>query len=254
VNVGRDTPFLPLLHPPIDLPLAKLPVDAVESLTALKVNESSLEALNNLRTLVHDPWPESLPIDRVRTAFDGFAKTSPQDAEAMRGYLSVRARMEGRPDVAAKFVPKGETPDAKSVLRDLNVVQEMGATPPPGSSWADLPLPEAERLGLKPAVRETLMKDFPGPVDELSAGEVRARRVALRSIDAGAESQFHHYHLHLHNIMRSLSTSEQDDREDEVERQVGGKLTPAERLLARRLLRTKKSDQVTAILRPMVQK
>jgi hypothetical protein len=253
-GIARGGKLLPPILPaPLHPPPAELPGAATEALAGLKIGESNLEALSSLRNVVHDSWPENLRIEDVSAAFDGFAKTSPQEAEAMRGYLSVRARMEGRPDVAAKFVPKGETSDAKSVLRDLKAMEDLGAKPPSELPWGDLPLPEAEPFGLKAPVLEELDKDLPGLVPELAAAEVRARRVALRSIDAGAETHVYYYHLHLHNLMHSVNWSERDKREDEVERRVD-KLTPEERLMARRLLRTKGTDEIVTILRPAVGK
>jgi hypothetical protein len=249
-RAGRLSAIAPLVHPPA----AELPGTAVESLAGLNVGESNLKALSGLRNLVHEPWPENLRIEDVNAAVEGFAKTaSPQDVNAMRGYVSVRTRMEGRPDVAEKFLPAGEKPDAESVLRDLKVMEDLGAKPPSDLPWGDLPLPEAELFGLKAPVHEALDKDLPGLVPRLSAAEARARRVALRYIDVSAETHVYHYHLHLHNLMHLIRTSEKDKREDEVERRVD-KLTEEERLMARRLLRTKSTDEIVTILRPGVGK
>jgi hypothetical protein len=276
---------------PFGRQLADIPGVSARSLEAFNANESSLKALGALRDLVQSPWPENVRFEDVNAAVEGFTKTaSPQDGAVMRRYVSVRARMEGQKEVARQLLPPGETQDATSVLRDLKAMEEFSATPPPESPFGDLPLPEPEPVGIKASVREALDEDLPGLGDELPAAELRARRGAFRAIETSAGTHFHLHHLHLHNLTSVASTSEPDDREDEVERQLGReqlckqtaidvadivgtvplnpyiclaktislqscrKLTPEERLLVRRLLRTKKTAEVVAALRSLVRK
>jgi hypothetical protein len=220
-------------------------------LEALGANKSSLEALGGLRDLVHSPWPEKVPVEKVESGLAAFAQTaSAQDAATMRRYVAWRAELEGQPDVSRQFLPPGESRDARNLLRDLKAMEGYSGTPPPSSPLVEVPLPEPEPLGLKAPVREAIDKDLPGVGNELPAAELRARRGALRAIETSAADQFHHFHVHLHNLTSLATSNKPDDREDEVERELG-RLTPEERLLVRRLLRTKKTPEVVAALSSM---
>jgi hypothetical protein len=172
----------------------------------------------------------------------------------MRRYLGVRARMEGRPDVAQRLLQTGETLETRSVLRDLKALEETRATPPPSSPLGDVPLVEPEPLGLKASVREALDRDLPGLAEELPGAERRARRGAVRAIETSASTHWHHVLFRLYTSKSLASASERDDREDEVERQLGRLLRPEERLLARRLLPTRRPAEIADALRPLVQK
>src|SRR5262249_14863409 len=133
-------------------------------------------------------------------------------------------------------------------------LEEINATPPPTSPLGDVPLPEPVPLGLKAPVREALDKDLPVLVAELPGAELRARRGVLRAIETSAANHWYRVAIHLHNLKSSASASEPDDRENEVELQLGRPLSPEERLLARRLLRTRRPSEVADALRPLVQK
>jgi hypothetical protein len=232
-----------------------LPAVAGRHLEALEVGASGLKALGRLRDLVHGPWPQTVKVEEVEAGVAAYARTaSPQETAVMRRYLVLRARMEGQPDVARRLLQPGENLEARSVLRDLRSLEEINATPPPTSPLGDVPLPEPEPLGLKAPVREALDRDLPGLGEELPGAELRARRGAVRAIETSAGAHWHHVTLHLHNLKSSASASEPDDRENEVEHQLGRPLTPEERLLARRLLRTRRPAEVAAALRPLVQK
>jgi hypothetical protein len=232
----------------------ELPTVVGRHLEALEVGASSLKALGRLRNLVHDPWPQTVKVEEVEAGVAAYARTaSPQETAVMRHYLVVRAKMEGQPDVARRLLPPGEALEARSVLRDLRVLEEIRATPPPTSPLGDLPPPEPEPVGLKAPVREALDRDLPGLAEELPGAEWRARPGAVRAIEISAGAHWHQVTLHLHNLKSSASASAPDDREDEVERQLGRPLRPEERLLARRLLRTRRPAEVAAALRPMVQ-
>jgi hypothetical protein len=204
---------------------------------------------------VHDPWPQGVNGEEVAAGVAAFAETAPPpEAAALRSYLAVRARIEGQPNVARRLLLPGETLETPSVLRDLKILAKIRATPPPDSPLGDVPLPEPEPLGLKAPVREALDRDLPGLAEELPRAELPARRGALRAIEVSASTHWHHAALHMHNLKCSASASAPDDREDEVERQRGRPLAPEERLLARRLLRTRSPAAVAAALRPLAQK
>jgi hypothetical protein len=238
----------------------ELPAVVGRPLEAPEVVASSLKALRRLRNLVHDPWPQSVKVEEVEAGVAAYAKTAaPQETAAMRHYLVLRARMEGQPDVAGRLLPPGETLETQSVLRDLSRLEEIRATPPPPSPLGDLPHPEPEPLGPKALVCEALYTDLPGlreklPGEELPRAELRARRGAVRAIEISAGAHWHRVTLNLHNLKSSASANGPDDREDEVERQLGRLLTPEERLLARRLLRTRRPAEVADALRPMAKK
>ena len=117
-----------------------------------------------------------------------------------------------------------------------------------------MPLPEPEPIGLKAPVREKLDTYLPGLPKDLPGAELGARRGAVRAIEISAGTHWHHVALHLYNLKSSASASEPDDREKKVESQLGRPLRPEERLLARRLLRTRSPAEVAAVLRAMVQK
>ena len=232
----------------------ELPAVVGRPLEALEAGASNLKALGGLRDLVHDPWPQTVKVEEVEAGVVAYARTaSPQETAVMRRYLVLRAKMEGHPDVARRLLP-GETLEARSVLRDLRALEELRATPPPISPLGDVPLPEPEPVGLKAPVREALDRDVPGLGEELPGAELRARRGALRAIEISAGAHWHRVTLNLHNLKSSASASEPDDRENEVERQLGRPLRPEERLLARRLLRTRRPAEVVAALRSIVKK
>jgi hypothetical protein len=229
----------------------ELPAVVGRHLEALEANASGLKALGRLRDLVHGPWPQDVRAEEVLAGVVAFENASPPEAPAMRRYLALRADMEGQPGVARQLLRPGEALDAPSVLRDLKLLEEVGATPPPTSPLGDLPLPEPEPLSLKPPVREALTKGLPGLVEDLPAAELRARRGALRAIEASAGTHWNLVVLSLHNLKGLAATGDPADREAEVERQVGRLLTPEERLLVRRLVRTKTTAEVVAVLRRM---
>jgi hypothetical protein len=220
-------------------------------LDALEVNADGLKALAHLRDLVHGPWPQDVRAEDVVAGLTAFENASPQEAPALRRYLALRAEMEGQPGVARQLLRPGEVLNTPSVLRDLKLLEEVSATPPPTSPLVDSPLPEPEPLGLKPPVREALSKGLPKLVEDLPAAELRARRGALRAIEASAGTRWNHVAIALHNLKGVTTDSAPDDREAEVERQLGRPLTPEERLLVRRLLRTKTAAEVVAVLRRM---
>jgi hypothetical protein len=240
----------------------ELPAVVGRPLEAPEVVASSLKDLGRLRNLVHDPWPQSVKVEEVEAGVAAYAKTAaPQETAAMRRYLVLRARMEGQPDVAGRLLPPGEALETQSLLRDLSRLEEINATPPPTSPLGDLPLPEPPPLGLKAPVREALYGGLPGlgeklPGEELPRAELRARRGAVRAIEISAGAHWHRVRvtLNLHIHESSASASEPDDRENEVERQLDRPLRPEERLLARRLLRTRRPAEVAAALRPLAQK
>ena len=88
-------------------------------------------------------------------------------------------------------------------------------------------------------------------VEELPGAELRARRGALRTIETSAGAHWHQVTLHLYNFKNSTSPSKPDDRENEVEHLLGRPLTPEERLLARRLLLTRRRPaEVADALQP----
>jgi hypothetical protein len=233
----------------------ELPAALGRPLEALEVGAGDLKALGRLRELVHDPWPQAVKGEEVEAGAVAYARTaSPQEAAVMRRYLGLRARMEGRTDVARRLLPPGETLEAQAVLRDLRILAETRATPPGDSPLGDVPLPEPEPIGLKAHVREEFDRDLPGLGEELPGAELRARHGALRAIESSAGAHWHLVTLQLHNFQSAASASEPDDREDEVERQLGRPLRPEERLLARRLLRTRRPAEVVAVLRQVAQK
>jgi hypothetical protein len=166
--------------------------------------------------------------------------------------------MEGQSGVARKLLP-GEALDQPSVLRDLKALEEVHATPPRPSPLGDLPLPEPEPISLKAPVRDSLVKDLPRlvkelPVEELPAAELRARRGALRAIETSAGRHWDRIAISLHNLKGVSAGDDPDDREAEVERQLGRPLTPEERFMVRRLLRTKTTTEVVAVLRRLDRK
>jgi hypothetical protein len=229
----------------------ELPAVVGRHLDALNVNAGGLKELGNLRDLVHAPWPPDVRAEDVVTGLMAFENVSPQEAPALRHYLVLRAEMEGHPDLAQKLLPPGEALDAPSVLRDLKVLEGVSATPRRTSPLGDLPLPEPEPLSLKPPVREVLTKGLPGlDVEDLPPAELRARRGVLRAIETSADRHWNHVVISLHNLKGVTTDSDPDDREADVERQLG-QLTPEERLLVRRLLRTKTTVEVVAVLRQM---
>ena len=113
---------------------------------------------------------------------------------------------------------------------------------------------EPEPLSLKAPVREALNQDLPGLVEDLPAAELRARRGALRSIETSAGWHWNHVALSLRNFKGATAVGDPDDREAEVERRLGRPLAPEERLLVRRLLCTKTTAEVVAVLRRMEHK
>jgi hypothetical protein len=228
---------------------AELPPVVGRHLEVLEANANGLKALGRLRDLVHGPWPKDVPAEEVAAGVAAFETASPQDAPALRHYLALRAEMEGQPAVAQKLLPPDEALDARSVLRDLKVLEEISATPPPISPLGDMPLPEPEPLSLKPPVREAINKDMPGlgDVKDLPDAELRARRGALRAIETRAGMRWNRVVLSLHNL-KGVTANDTDDREAEVERQLGRSVTPEERLLVRRLLRTKTTAEVVVVL------
>jgi hypothetical protein len=228
----------------------ELPTVVGRPLEALEANASGLKALGHLRDLVHGPWPKGVSPQEVEAGANAFAQTaSPADAAVMRRYLGLRARMEERPDVARQLLRPADHRDAQTVLRDLEVLAEVSAAPPPASPLSDLPLPEPEMAGFKASVREALDRDLPGLARELPAAELRARRGALRAIEASAGKQWHLVAISLHNVKSASADNGPDDREAEVERQLGRPLRPEERPLVRRLLRSKTTAEVVAVLR-----
>jgi hypothetical protein len=232
-----------------------LPAVVGHHLEALELGASDLKALSRLRNLVHGPWPQDVSAEEVVVGLAAFNKTaSLQDAAGVRRYIALRAKMEGQPGVARRLLQPGETLEERSVLRDLQRLEEINATPPPTSPLGDVPLPEPVPLGLKAPVREALDKDLPVLVAELPGAELRARRGVLRAIETSAANHWYRVAIHLHNLKSSASASEPDDRENEVELQLGRPLSPEERLLARRLLRTRRPAEVADALRPLVRK
>jgi hypothetical protein len=233
----------------------ELPAVVRNHLEVVEIRANGLKDLGRLRELVHDPWPAEVKFSEVKAGIEAFAQTaSPDEAALMRRYIELRAAAEGRPEIARQLLPPGETRDTASVLRDLKALEGIGAPPPGISPLGDLPLPEPEPLGLKAPIREELDKDLPGLVDELPKAELRARRGALRAIETSAGVHWSHITISLHNLKRATADSDRDDREHEVERQLGRPLTPEDRLLARRLLRTKTTAEVVAALRSIEQK
>jgi hypothetical protein len=232
----------------------ELPAVVGRHLDALEVKAGGLKALAHLRDLVHGPWSHDVRAEDIVAGIRAFENVSPEEAPALRRYLALRAEMEGQPGVARQLL-SDEALNAKSVLRDLKVLEDVSATPPPASPLAELPLPEPEPLSLKAPVREAITKGLPGlKVEELPAAELRARRGALRAIESSAGMQWNHVAISLHNLKGVTTDSGPDDREAEVERQLQRSLMPEERLLVWRLLRTKTTADVVAILRRMGQK
>jgi hypothetical protein len=219
----------------------------------LNLLKSRMNALLRLRDLVHGPWPKDVSATEIKAGVDdAYARTaSPLEAAVMRRYLALRARMEGRPDLAPQLLAPGERLNEKSVLRDLKILEEVGATPPPTSPLEELPLPEPEPISLKTPVREDLRTDLPNLLKDLPAAELRARRGAQRAIETSAGMHWNGAVIRLYNLKGFTAVDDSDDREAEVKRQLGQELKPEERLLVRRLLRTKKTAEVVAILRRM---
>jgi hypothetical protein len=228
----------------------ELPGVVGRPMEALGANADGLKALGRLRELVHGPWPEGVRVEEVKAGIDAYAETaSPEETAVMRRYLALRSDMEGQPDVRRKLLQPGETRDAQSVLRDLKALAETSTPPPARNPLWEMPLPEPEPGGLKGPVLEAVDKDLPGLAKELPDAEPRARRGAQRAIETSAAAHWHHFVIHLRNLKSATTVSDPDDREDEVERKLGHPLEPKERLLARRLLRTKKPAEVAAALR-----
>jgi hypothetical protein len=235
---------------------AELPTVVGRHLETLEAKASELMVLGHLRDLVHGPWPQDIRAEDVENAVKAFETTSLPEAPTLRRYLALRAEMEGQREVARLLLPPGEVRDARSVLRDLKALEEFSATPFPTSPLGDLPLPEPVPLSLKPSVREALNKDLPdlfeklpGTEEKLPDAELRARRGALRAIETSAGMRWDHVAISLHNLKGVTIGCDPDDREAEVERQLGRPLAPEERLLVRRLLRTKTTAEVVSILR-----
>jgi hypothetical protein len=216
-------------------------------LEALEASASGLKDLVPLRDLAHGPWPETARVEEIEAGLAAFGRTAaPGEAAAMRRYFVLRAEMEGRPDVAQRLLRPGEALDTPTVLRDLKALEEVNAELPPVPPLGDLPLPEPTPLGLKAGVHERLDKVLPGLADKLPDVEPGARRGALRAIESSAGMHWHHAAVSLRNLK---TDDDPDDREAEVERELGRPLTPEERLLARRLLRTKTTAEVVEVLR-----
>jgi hypothetical protein len=219
-------------------------------LEVLKGNVGGLQDLVPLRELAHGPWPEAARVEEIEAGLAAFDRTAgPDEAASLRRYFSLRAEMEGRPDVARRLLRPGEALDTPTVLRDIKALEEVGGERPPAPPLGEPPQPEPPPTGLKAGVRERLDEALPDLSDKLPDLERGARRGALRAIENSAG-------LHTYNAYASLSilkgveaVGDRDDREAEVERRLGRPLTPGERLLARRMLRTKTAAEVAKALR-----
>jgi hypothetical protein len=219
-------------------------------LEALESGAAGLKDLAPLRDLAHGPWPEAARVEEIEAGLAAFGKTAgPDEAAVLRRYFVLRAEMEGRPEIAQRLLRPGEALDTPTVLRDLKALEEVNAELPPVPPLGDLPLPEPTPIGLKASVRQRLDEGLPGLPDDLPAAELRARLGALRSIETSAAVHWGHVALSLYNLKGVNAAADPDEREDEVERRLGRPLTPEERLLARRLLRTKTTAEVVEALR-----
>jgi hypothetical protein len=215
----------------------------------------SLKNLAKLQEHVRFAWPKEKPPDDLKILLDSLGE-SPETARLvprLQKYLTCRAVLEGRPDLAAKLGGR-VAGDGGDVLRDLKalpaeVTEDLPATL---AASPELPLPE-QPLSPPQAVKESLHADLP----ELLAAEVQARRAVLKALNVTAELHWNKAAISLHLVRSAAglhSPARRDDPdgqegEEEVESRLGRPLLPAERLLARRLLRNRTPADVAAVLR-----
>jgi len=195
-------------------------------------------------------------------------------AADVRRYLRCRAHLTGEPAAAARLLPGDASPNADSLLRDLKAVASNEPAPPtlsPGvpavSVLEPLPLPEADPLGIRPNVKETLGADLP-KMQEVVTAEKAARARLLGQLNTNAQVSFHHFQVHLammasrghsgHRLdggMAARVSSPEEDRrnETEVAKRLEREITAPERLLINHLNGKKTAEELATMLRQLDQ-
>jgi hypothetical protein len=241
---------------------SELPPSAEPHLKGLELHSETLHSLGEFRQRLNGEWPEKASPEE----FDGWLRalekqTPDEEVVRVKRYLGLRALLEGQPDVARHLLGSEELPDGPTVLRDMKLLGSGDGLPPPPevSALGGLPFPEPEPISLRPRVKESLGKGLPEFEKEATAAEAAARKRVLGTVERSASRHANHVDITLYNlrgVTKALAShdddeQEQKNREKEVETHLGRSLTPAERLLARRLLRTMSPEQVAAELRAL---
>jgi hypothetical protein len=243
------------------LPPDHLPDCAGRHLDLLEVHSETLHLLGEFRQRLNVEWPAEASPEEFEGGLRALENQTP-DVEVVRArqYLGLRGRLEGRPDIARHFLGSEELPDGPTVLRDLKRLGGPEDLPPPPevSPLDGLPLPEPEPHGLRAPVKESLGKGLPEFEKEATAAEATARKRVQGTVERSAARHANHVAIDLYNlrgVAKALASSDDDEekknREKEVVTHLGRRLSPAERLLARHLLRTMPPEQVAAELRAL---
>jgi hypothetical protein len=253
---GLHTAVVPKSRP------VDLPASAGRHLDLLELHSETMQALGKFRQRLNVEWTEKASVDEFGVWLRALEKTTPEvEVGQVRRYLALRARLEGRPDITTRLLGGEDLPDGPTVLRDLKTLGGADGLPPPNESALDgLPLPEPEPIGLRPPVKESLGKGLPEYEKEATAAEKAARKRVLGTVERSASRNANHVAISLYNlrgVTKALAShddeEEQKNQEKEVETHLGRRLTPAERLLARHLLRKMRPDQVAAELHALDQ-
>jgi len=242
---------------------ADMPACAGRHLDDLNFHSENLRSLGDFRQQLNAEWPAKVSPEEFEGWLLALANGTPEGEIAqVRQYVALRAQLEGRPDIAKRLLGGKELPEGRAVLRDLKALGGAGGLPPPPkvSALDGLPLPEPEPRGFASSVKEPLGEGLPEFEKEATAAEAPARKRVLETVERSAWRHANHVEIvlyNLHGVTKALAPhdneQEQRDRDKEVETHLGRRLTPAERLLARHLLRTMSPQEVAAKLRALDQ-
>jgi hypothetical protein len=256
------------VHKALLVPLPDhVPLSLRQARAALQPEVLVLVNLKLLRDALHGPLSEGPVLEealaRVQTLHgkDGLV-------DRLRLFLAIRAHLGGNPTLARRLSASvgGEALSADRLLRDLKAVGAKAEAASPHASdpiaesvLGPLLVPEGTSVSFHPSVRESLAADLPA----IEQTELRVRKALQAEIEAAALGQERRFHIHssavqhtLQALSRQLATDGmgKDDDLSPLEARLSQPLRPADRLLARQLLRCKSLDETTTILRQLNRK
>jgi hypothetical protein len=240
----------------------------------LERRATRLDAWQRLRLLVRGTWerkPDAGTLKRILVEVEASAGKATRDRLAR--YLACRARLEGEAELASQLHPEGKgQANGAEVLRDLKLSTPPPAAKesvprPPGDPLLNLPIPEAPALSVRPAVREALGAGLP-MLAELEAAEMQAREGVGREAEVNAWLEWHQVRVQMGQLapyQRGVGGTEGLTRQTalgetvpvgdplvaEVEKQVGRKLSAAEKVLVRHLRQKRSEAEVVEIVRKL---
>lgn len=240
-----------------DVPVAALPPELHQAITAVPRGVRAVKTLDDLRAAV------AAGDDAKSAALLRDVEVSDRPlAGDVRRWLGYRAMRDGKADAARAILGEAPPPDSRVLLRDLTRTLAAAETfgPDPG---VVLLVPEAPATGIRPGVKEDPLADLP-PLTEVSAVEKRCQDGLSSRIASHLQTHQARGNANLGRVQgfveaareREKDPAFEDERRKErealaaVEAKLGRPLDPAERLLAQAVLRQGKTpDEVAKIVK-----